>query len=62
MTDTPLDIGVLGYRFMRNHVFPGRPSSRALRARCGRTPGKNVGEKSRPLTVFASGTKSEPQR
>jgi len=27
MTDTPLDIGVLGYRFMRNHLFPARVSA-----------------------------------
>jgi hypothetical protein len=27
MTDTPLDIGVLGYRFMRNHLFQRRLSS-----------------------------------
>jgi len=62
MTDTQLDIGVLGYRFMRYHLFPGRPSSRARGARCGRAPGKNVGEKGRSLTLFASGTNTEARQ
>jgi len=59
MTDTPLDIAVLGYHFLATFFSVTLPRSlRSLREGSS----KNVGEKGRSLTVFASGSSFEAQQ